>query len=182
MFLTYFCVYSWFFPIFLIGFGPLPLNFYNLPFSLLYIYVYMGFPGGKLMKNPPANAGDKTDRGLVPGSGRSPGVGYSDSLQYFCLENTMDRGDWQATVHEVTKNQIWLSNSIHTCTHAHTNTHMYTIYIYICICLWYMLDIFSSFSLWFCLWCVALPCWLSGKESTCQAERCGFDPWVRKIP
>ena len=95
-----------FFPIFLVGFGPLPLNFYHLPFSLLYIYVYMGFPGGKLIKNPPANAEDKTDGGLVPGSGRSPGVGYSNSLQYFCLENTMDRGDWQATVHEVAKNRI----------------------------------------------------------------------------
>ena len=116
-------------------FWPFASQFLQSPFlSVIYIYVYMGFPGGKLIKNPPANAGDKTDRGLVPGSGRSPGVGYSDSLQYFCLENTMDRGDWQATVHEVTKNRIWLSNSIHTCTRAHTNTHIYTIYIYVFVC------------------------------------------------
>ena len=63
-----------------------------------------------VVKNPPANAGDARDLGSVPGSGRSPGVGYSNSLQYFCLENTMDRGDWQATVHEVTKSQTQLSN------------------------------------------------------------------------
>ena len=60
------------------------------------------------MKNPPANAGDKRDVGLIPGSGRSPGGGHGNPLQYFCLENLMDRGGWQATVHGVEKNQTSL--------------------------------------------------------------------------
>ena len=47
---------------------------------------------------------------LSPGSGRSPGEGNSNPLQYSCLENPMDRGAWQATVHEVTKSQTWLSD------------------------------------------------------------------------
>ena len=49
----------------------------------------MGFPGGVVVKNPPANAGDAD---LIPGSGGSPGVGNGNSLQYSCLENSMDRG------------------------------------------------------------------------------------------
>ena len=47
----------------------------------------------------PANAGDKRDAGSVPGSGRSPGEGNSNPLQYPCLGNAMDRGAWRATVH-----------------------------------------------------------------------------------
>ena len=62
-----------------------------------------GFPGVTVVKNPPANAGDTRDAGSIPGSGRSPGVGNGKQLQYFCLENPVDRGAWQAIVHEVTK-------------------------------------------------------------------------------
>ena len=54
-----------------------------------------------LVKNLPANAGDMGDAGFIPGSGRSPGRGHGNPLQYFCLENPMDRGAWQATVHRV---------------------------------------------------------------------------------
>ena len=50
----------------------------------------MGFPGGAVVKNLPANAGDTGDVGSVPGSGRSPGVGNGNLLQYSCLENSMD--------------------------------------------------------------------------------------------
>ena len=53
-----------------------------------------------MVKNPSANAGD---RGLIPGSGRSPGEGNGNLLQYSCLGNPMDRGAWQATVHGVAK-------------------------------------------------------------------------------
>ena len=53
-----------------------------------------------MVKNPPANAGDA---GSIPGSGRSPGEGNGNPLQYSCLGNSMDRGAWQATVHEVAK-------------------------------------------------------------------------------
>ena len=51
-----------------------------------------------MVKNLPANAGD-TD--LIPGSGRSVGVGNGEPLQYSCLKNSMDRGSWEATVHGV---------------------------------------------------------------------------------
>ena len=57
------------------------------------------------VKNPPANAGDITDSGSIPGSGRSPGEEHSNPLQFSCLENPMDRGAWWAVVHGVTKSQ-----------------------------------------------------------------------------
>jgi len=56
-----------------------------------------------VVKNLPANAGDTGDEDSVPGSGRSPGGGHSNPLQYPCLENLMDRGAWRATVHRVAK-------------------------------------------------------------------------------
>ena len=56
-----------------------------------------------MIKNLPANAGDIIDAGLIPGSGRSPGGGHGNPLQYSCLENPMDRGVWRATVHRVPK-------------------------------------------------------------------------------
>ena len=51
-----------------------------------------------MAKNPPANAGDISDATLIPGSGRSPGGGHGNPLQYSGLENSMDRGAWQPTV------------------------------------------------------------------------------------
>ena len=62
----------------------------------------LGFPGGLVGKNLPANAGDP---GLIPGSGRSPGEGNGNPLQYSCLENPMDGGAWWATVHRVAKKE-----------------------------------------------------------------------------
>ena len=59
------------------------------------------FPGGAVVKNPPSNAGDL---GSIPGSGTCPpGEGDGNPLQYSCLENSMDRGDWCATACGVTK-------------------------------------------------------------------------------
>ena len=60
----------------------------------------MGFPGGLVVKNPPANAGDSDS---VPGLERFPGEGNVNSLQYSCLGNPIDRGAWQAIVHGVTE-------------------------------------------------------------------------------
>ena len=54
-----------------------------------------------VVKNPSANAGDRRDAGSIPGSGRSPGGGHGNPLQYSCLENPMDRGEGRATVHGV---------------------------------------------------------------------------------
>ena len=56
-----------------------------------------------MVKNLPANAGDIRDVGSIPGSGRSAGEGHGNPLQYSCLENPMDRGAWQAMVHEACK-------------------------------------------------------------------------------
>ena len=58
-----------------------------------------------MVKNLSTNVGDLRDTGSIPGLGRSPGEGNGDPLQYSCLENHMDRGAWQATVHRVTKSQ-----------------------------------------------------------------------------
>ena len=69
-------------------------------------------------KNPPANAGDIRDADSIPGSGKSPGGGHGNPLQYSCLENPMDRGTWQATVHRVEKSQTRLKQlGTHTCTY-----------------------------------------------------------------
>ena len=55
-----------------------------------------------MIKNLPANVGDTGDARSIPGLRRSPGEWYGNPLQYSCLENTMDRGAWQATMHGVT--------------------------------------------------------------------------------
>ena len=69
----------------------------------------VGFPLSQValvIKNPPVNAGDIRDMGSTPGLGRSPGGGHGNSLQCSCLENPMDRGSQQATVHSVTESDI----------------------------------------------------------------------------
>ena len=81
----------------------IPVVLFALRITIRYS-TYLGFPAGTVVKNPPANAGDARDVGSIPGSGRSPGVGNGNPLQYSCLENSMDRGAWQATVHVVAKN------------------------------------------------------------------------------
>ena len=63
---------------------------------------HTAFPGCSVVKNLPANTGDT---GSIPGQGRSPGEGSGNPLQYSCLENSIDRGAWQATVHGVAKSQ-----------------------------------------------------------------------------
>ena len=67
----------------------------------------LGFPGGSVVKNQPANT---ENAGLIPGLGTSPGEGNDNPLQCYCLENPMDRGAWQATVRGVAKSQTWLSD------------------------------------------------------------------------
>ena len=62
---------------------------------------YRAFQAVIVVKNPPTNAGDVRDAGLISGLGRSPGGGRGNPLQYPCLKNPMDRGDWRATVHRV---------------------------------------------------------------------------------
>jgi len=69
---------------------------------LLYLEMQQ-FQGMLVVENLPDNARDMGDRGSIPGSGRSPRGGQGNPLQYSCLENPMDRGSWQATVHRVEK-------------------------------------------------------------------------------
>ena len=73
----------------------------------------MGFPGSLGVKNLPVSAGGSRDTGSVPWSGRSPGEGHGNPLQYSCLENSTDRGVWQATVHAVAKRvrHDWVTNT-----------------------------------------------------------------------
>ena len=63
-----------------------------------------------VVKNSPANAGDMRDEGSIPELGRSPGKGNGNPLHYSCLENSMDRGAWWATVHGVTNSCTQLSD------------------------------------------------------------------------
>ena len=67
----------------------------------------MGLPGVSVVKNPPANAGDA---GSIPGSGRSLGEGNGNPLQYSCLDHSMDREAWWATVHGFTKSRTQFSD------------------------------------------------------------------------
>ena len=71
-------------------------------------------------KESTCNAGSVSS---IPGLRRSSGEGHGNPLQYYCLENSMDRGTWKATVHGITNSQTWLSDS-----HTHTHTHTHTIF------------------------------------------------------
>ena len=73
-----------------------------------------------MVKNLPANAGDARDLCSIPGLGISPGIGNGNPLQYSCLEDSVERGAWQATVPGVAKGQIQLSVRTHTCTYSVT--------------------------------------------------------------
>ena len=78
------------------------VKYFNAGYNVL-----RGFPGGSVVKNLLAKAGDS---GSVSGLGRSHGEGNGNPLQYSCLENPMDRGAWWATVHGVSKRQTRLYN------------------------------------------------------------------------
>ena len=71
------------------------------------MFVYEGFPGGSDSKESACNAGDL---GLIPGSGRSPGEGNGNLLQYYCLGNPTDRGTWQARAQGIKKSQTRLKD------------------------------------------------------------------------
>ena len=98
---------------------------------------HQGFPGGAVVKNLLASAGDARDVGSIPGSGRSPGGGNDNPLQYSCPENSMARGTWQATLHRVPKS--WTRLSVHAHTHTQRTHYGETreeiiIYTMECVC------------------------------------------------
>ena len=82
--------------------NSITLFYFSLPND-----IWLGFPGDSEVKASACNEGDL---GFMPGSGRPPGEGNGNLLQYSCLENPMDRGAWWATVHGVTKSRTQLSN------------------------------------------------------------------------
>ena len=79
-----------------------------------------------MVKNPPANAGDKRDTNWISGLGRSPGVGNGTPLQYACLENSMDRGAYSPRGHNELDMTEQLSVSACACTNTYTHTHTHT--------------------------------------------------------
>ena len=97
--------------------GTMP--FPTSPKRVIYPPYTQHLAGGSVVKDPPANAGDKADADSIPRTGRSPGGGNDNLLQYSCLENSLDRGAWWATAHGVTKESDtsqWLS--MHAGTHT----------------------------------------------------------------
>ena len=87
----------------------------KIPKSCLNLGSIFGFPGGAVIKNQPVNTGNVSDAGSIPWSGRSPGEGNGNPLQYSFLKNSMDRGACWATVHGVTKSGTRLGT--HTAQH-----------------------------------------------------------------
>ena len=89
--------------------------------TILFLFLCFGFPAPKhvgsgasqvvlVVKNLPANEGDARDANSISGSGRSPGEGNDNLLQYSCLENSMGRAGWWATIHWAAKNKTQLSD------------------------------------------------------------------------
>ena len=76
----------------------------------IYMHTYMSFPGGVSGKESACKAGDLGDVDLIPGWGRSPGGGHGNPLQYSCLEDSTQKGAWQATVHGVQRVRHNLTN------------------------------------------------------------------------
>ena len=83
---------------------------YKLSFATNGCVHTFGFPGGSVVKNSPANAGDTGDSSLIPVSGSSPGGGHGNPLQCSCLEHPMDRGAWWAAVRGVAQSRARLSD------------------------------------------------------------------------
>ena len=114
-----------------------------------------------VVKNQPASAGDVRDKGSVPGLGRSPGGGHGNPLQCSCLENPTDKGAWWATIHRVAKSLTELKRLSAESVETLEDNDI----------LWILCSFASSDA--------------NGKEPACNARdiiRCGFHPWVRKIP
>ena len=94
-----------------------------------------------MVKSLPANAKDTRDMGLIPGSGRVPGEGNGNPLQYSCLGNSMDRGALWAIVHRVAKESD-TTKYIHT--HTHTHTHTSSVYYSLLFCVYLRIPILKK--------------------------------------
>ena len=124
------------------------------------IFLY-GFSDDSAGKESTCNAGDTGDVVSISGSGRYPGGGNGNPIQYSCLENSMDRGAWQAAVHEVTKSWMCLSNWAHTKKNLYitdiTGPHPDSLY-------------HTSPSIPWPLWCWLLPAHISSSPEVCPIQ------------
>ena len=132
----------------------------------------MGFSGGTVVKNYPANAGGTRDTGSVPGSRRSLGEGNGSPLEYFCLKNPMDRGASWATVHGITESDMTEQLSTHTKYNSIYIICINIIYTYIYLYLYNYTNIY--------LYGASLVA--QRVKNRLQCRRLKFDPWVGKIP
>ena len=117
-----------------------------------------GLPGGTVVKNPPANAGDTRGMSSILGSRRSPGGEHGDPLPYSCLENLMDRGAWFG--YSPWGHKEWdTTECMHTHTHTHTHTHSSSLFPH-------SLFLADSFKFTKCLLCARTgPC---SSEAACD--------------
>ena len=148
-----------------------------------------------MVKNLPANAGVMKNKGLIPGSGRSPGKGKGNPLQYSCLKSFMDRGVWWATVHGVAKSQTQLS------THAHKGTECTVFFAFYTFSPFEIIvdsqavvrnntersrvsfiQFHPKLASCIIMKDLGFPGGSDGKDSAPQCGRHRFDPWVGKIP
>ena len=118
--------------------------------------IWISFPGESMVKNPPANSGEA---GSIPGSGRPPGEGNGNPLQYSCLKNSMDRGVWWAIVHGCKRT----GHNLKTKQQKQYLSHVLFLYIHSFI--WQMFMVF-----------LGLPGGSDDKESTCDARDPGLIP------
>ena len=113
--------------------------FENIPNRMLihfYICQHVASQVALVVKKPPAKVGDERDMGSIPGSGRSPGGGHGDPLQYSCLENPVDRGAWWATVHAsspVLGHLCSTSVSMHLTTLGTSFERNHTVFVLLCL-------------------------------------------------
>jgi len=91
--------------------------------GVLLILIYLSSLVVLVVKNWPASAGDLRDMGSIPGWARSPEERHGNPFKYSCLENSMDRGAWWATVHGVTQSQTQLKLLSTVCAHMRAHTH-----------------------------------------------------------
>ena len=135
---------------------------HSLPINLFCMCFLPLFPDGTVVKNLPANVGDARDTGLISGLGRSPGVGNGNPLQYFCLENPIDRGAW------------WVIESMgservgHDWAHVHAHTHKQSREVESSQCIKFFLMV--SFALC-CVWSKSVFHPLQGRIETIRNEQ-----------
>ena len=102
-------------------------GFFVFPLKFMKVLIW-GFPCGSVVKNPSTNAGDIRGTSSILGLGISPGRGHGNLLQYFCLENPMERGAWWATAHKVAKSWTQLKQLS---MYARVNTYRLLNFLYL---------------------------------------------------